>query len=86
MPRASIKGGNVGLAWKNRGDCSPILAIANLASEERKVVDDKGGRNRDQGGRCCPGKSSGEGAKKKRNIAVDKRKMATGKGENEKNV
>jgi hypothetical protein len=50
------------------------------------VVDDKGDRNRGQGGRCCPGKSSRERGKKKKSIAVDKRKMATGRGENEKNV
>ena len=81
------KGRNVGLAWKNWGDCSPTLAIANLASEGKvEAVDDTQDINRNQGGRCCLGKSSREGEKKKRNIAVDKRKMATGKGENEKNV
>jgi hypothetical protein len=76
------KGRNVGLAWKNWGDCSPTLAIANLASEGKvEVVDDKQDINRNQGGRCCLGKSSREGETKKRKIAVDKRKMATGGGE-----
>ena len=32
---ASIKVGNVGLAWSKHGDCSPTLAIANLALEEK---------------------------------------------------
>src|SRR5271170_663164 len=63
------------------------MAAADLALEERReVVDDKGDGNRGQGGRCCPGKSSRVGEKKKIKFAVDKGKMATGRGENEKNV
>ena len=63
------------------------MAAAYLALEESKeVVDDEGDRNRGQGGRCCPGKSSREGEKKTRNIAVGKGKMATSGGEKEKNV
>ena len=86
MPRASIKGGIVGLAERRAGACH-WRSTANLASEEKdEVVDDKEDRNRDQGCRCCLGKSSGEGEKKKRKIAVDKRKMATSRGEEEKNV
>jgi hypothetical protein len=50
------------------------------------VVDDKEDINRNQGGRCCLGKSSREGENRKRNIVVDKRKMATGGGENGKNI
>ena len=48
------------------------------------MVDDKGDRNRNQGGRCCLGKSSREGGKK-RKFAVDKRKLTTGGG-GQKNV
>jgi hypothetical protein len=63
-------------------------AAADLAWEERdEVVDDKDDINRNQGGRCCLGKSSREGEKKKtRKVAVYKRKMTTGGGEGEKNV
>src|SRR5271155_2581730 len=87
VPRVSIKGGIVGLAKRHAGACHR-RSTANLASEEKdEVVDDKEDRNRDQGCHCCLGKSSGEGEKKKRKIAVDKRKMATsGGGEEEKNV
>ena len=53
-----------------------------------EVVDDEGDINSSQGGCCCPGKSSREGGKKTRRnkVAIDKRKMATDGGENEKNV
>ena len=86
MPTVSIKGGIVGLAERHAGACHR-RSTANLASEEKdEVVDDKEDRNRDQGCRCCLGKSSREGEKKKIKIAVDKRKMATGRGEDEKNV
>jgi len=63
------------------------VAAANLASEEMtEVVDDREDINKNQGGRCCLGKSSREGEKKKIKIAVDNRKVATGGGEREKNV
>jgi hypothetical protein len=62
------------------------VAAANLASEEMMdVVDDKEHINKNQGGRCCLGKSSREGGKKKRKFAVDKRKKTTGGG-GQKNV
>jgi hypothetical protein len=51
-----------------------------------EVADDREDINKNQGGRCCLGKSSREGEKKKRKVAVDKRKTATGGGEREKNV
>jgi hypothetical protein len=51
-----------------------------------EVVDDREDINKNQEGRCCLGKSSREGEKKKRKIAVDKRNMATGGGENEKDI
>jgi len=62
------------------------VAAANLASEEMtEVVDDKGDMKRDQGGRCCLGKSSREGYEKtKSEIAAEKRKMATGGGGKER--
>jgi hypothetical protein len=64
------------------------VAAANLASEGMmEVVDDREDINRNQGGRCCLGKSSREAEKKKRRkVAVDKRKMTTGGGEEETNV
>ena len=63
------------------------MAAANLASEEMtEVVDDKEHINKNQGGRCCLGKSSREGEEKKRKFAVDKRKIATSGREREKNV
>jgi hypothetical protein len=63
------------------------VAAANLASEEMtEVVDDRECISKNQGVRCCLGKSSREGGKlKKRKFAVDK-KMATGGGEREQNV
>ena len=88
MPTVSIKGGIVGLAGR-ASEFHPALSTANLASGEMKaVVDDEGDISSSQGGCCCPGKSSREGGKKTRrnNVAVDKRKMATDGGENEKNV
>ena len=64
-----------------------MVAAANLASEEMtEVVDDREDINKNQGGRCCLGKSSREGEKKKQKFAVDKRKMATSGGKKEKNV
>ena len=48
-----------------------------------EAVDDKGDMKRDQGNRCCLGKSSREGDEKtKREIAVEKRKVVTDGGRN----